>query len=147
MSSPDFHEQFQMMSLSINSLDTGGKMLHFQEGKKQFLVYFYSRDDVMPLHLTLARWVWLIYESCSATLWYYEEFPLCKFLKEMTSCVYIVGWCDRSDKVKEKGGWGKKKIKLEADWVNVDEYEIKKYVKTKLKDKLILLGLVFCGSL
>lgn len=40
-----------MMSLSINSLDTGGKMLHFQESKKQFLVYFYYGDDVMLLPL------------------------------------------------------------------------------------------------
>jgi len=40
VSNPAFREPFQMMSLSINSLDTGGKMLHFQELKKQFSSIF-----------------------------------------------------------------------------------------------------------
>lgn len=70
MSNPAFHEPFQMMSLSINSLDTGGKMLHFQELKKQFLVYFYYRDDVMLLLAVfpddLGRFVNVIAPPCGA---------------------------------------------------------------------------------
>lgn len=59
-----------MMSLSINSLDTGGKMLHFQEPKKQFLVYFYNRDDVMLFLAVypddLGRFVSVIATPCGA---------------------------------------------------------------------------------
>ncbi len=67
-----------MMSLSINSLDTGGKMLHFQEPKKQFLVYFYSRGDVMRFLAEepddLGHFVNVIAPPCGAAKLFYTSF-------------------------------------------------------------------------